>query len=203
MNEDATRDRLLASASKLFARKGFRGATVREITSDAGANLGAVTYHFGSKQALYVEILERFFADLATQAEQVLTAPGTQSARLRALVRRLFGFFQRTPEAPALVLHQVLAGAAPPEFILNHMRRILAVVGTVVRDGRARGEFREVDPVLVAFSIISQSVWFAVAGRVIVPVLLAGTSTAVAVERVERHIADLVCRAVAAEAPAP
>lgn len=203
MNDTLTRDRLLASARKLFANKGFRGATVREITHAAGANLGAVTYHFGSKEALHTEVLERFFGDLASEAERVTTAPGTQAQRLRAVVRALFGFFVRAPEAPALVLHQVLAGAAPPESILSHMRRILAVVQSVVREGQARGEFRDVDPLLVGFSIISQSAWFAVAGRVMVPALMAGTDHAVVAERIEKHISDLVCRAIALEATSP
>jgi AcrR family transcriptional regulator len=57
MRKDAlqTRERLLDSASTIFAEKGFRAATIKEISEKAGANIAAVNYHFGSKEQLYVE----------------------------------------------------------------------------------------------------------------------------------------------------
>ncbi len=51
----STRDRLLDAASRVFARKGYREATVAEICSLAGANVAAVNYYFRSKENLYVE----------------------------------------------------------------------------------------------------------------------------------------------------
>ena len=50
-----TRQRLLEPASEVFAQKGFRDATIAEICREAGANVAAVNYHFGSKGELYVE----------------------------------------------------------------------------------------------------------------------------------------------------
>jgi len=50
-----TRDRLLESAGKVFSERGFRDATVAEISRKARANIAAVNYHFGSKEALYRE----------------------------------------------------------------------------------------------------------------------------------------------------
>lgn len=56
----ATRDRLLDVAEALFARKGVQGVTTREITEAAEQrNASAVTYHFGSRQGLVLEILAR------------------------------------------------------------------------------------------------------------------------------------------------
>jgi AcrR family transcriptional regulator len=53
---DATRDRILLSAERLFATRGFADVSVRDITAEAGVNLAAVNYHFGSKDALLLEI---------------------------------------------------------------------------------------------------------------------------------------------------
>lgn len=54
----STRDKVLAQAGKVFAEKGFRKTTVREIAARAGANLNAVNYYFGDKQGLYRAVIE-------------------------------------------------------------------------------------------------------------------------------------------------
>jgi len=50
---DDTRTKLLDAAGAIFAEEGYRAATVREISSRAGANLALVNYHFGDKEQLY------------------------------------------------------------------------------------------------------------------------------------------------------
>jgi len=54
--EDLTRERILDRAEVLFAQKGYRAVSVREITSAAECNLAAVNYHFGNKENLYLEV---------------------------------------------------------------------------------------------------------------------------------------------------
>ncbi|MFZ7112681.1 MAG: CerR family C-terminal domain-containing protein [Desulfatiglandales bacterium] len=51
-----TKEQLLDKAEALFARKGYRGVPVREITRAARCNLAAVNYHFGNKENLYREV---------------------------------------------------------------------------------------------------------------------------------------------------
>lgn len=52
-----TRQRLLEAAAIVFADRGFRHATIREICSHAGTNIAAVNYHFGDKRHLYEEVI--------------------------------------------------------------------------------------------------------------------------------------------------
>ncbi|MGD9253156.1 MAG: TetR family transcriptional regulator [Holophagae bacterium] len=60
-----TRERLLVSATRLFADAGYRGAPVRDICNLARANPGAVSYHFGGKRQLYRSALRRAAEGLA------------------------------------------------------------------------------------------------------------------------------------------
>jgi AcrR family transcriptional regulator len=62
-----SRDRLFESAQKLFARKGFREVSVREIASDAGVNSALVRYHFGGKQQLFDEVYRSYADPLAME----------------------------------------------------------------------------------------------------------------------------------------
>lgn len=57
-----TRDRILDAAEALFAEHGFEGTTLRTITAAAQANLAAVNYHFGGKDALIHEVFKRRLA---------------------------------------------------------------------------------------------------------------------------------------------
>ncbi len=59
-----TKENILRAAIKIFARKGYKAATVREIGAEAGAaNLSAVAYHFKGKENLYKAVLEFMFKD--------------------------------------------------------------------------------------------------------------------------------------------
>ncbi len=59
-----TKEKILRAAIKVFALKGYKAATVREISLEAGAaNISAVTYHFKGKENLYRAVLEFMFED--------------------------------------------------------------------------------------------------------------------------------------------
>ncbi len=83
-----TRRRIVETAARLFAERGFREVTVRDICRAAGANVAAVNYHFGDKLGLYREVLQRALAgmqDTGTAAERA--AGGPAAARLRSRIR--------------------------------------------------------------------------------------------------------------------
>jgi TetR/AcrR family transcriptional regulator, regulator of cefoperazone and chloramphenicol sensitivity len=54
---ELTRDKLIEAAGHVFAERGYRDATIREICRRAGANVAAVNYTFGDKMGLYTEVL--------------------------------------------------------------------------------------------------------------------------------------------------
>ncbi len=59
-----TRERILHTAERLFAEKGFDGTSIRDITTEAECNVAAVNYHFGGKDKLYIETFRRLLVDL-------------------------------------------------------------------------------------------------------------------------------------------
>jgi AcrR family transcriptional regulator len=192
----ATADRLLRSARRLFAARGYDDASVRAITRGAGANLGAITYHFGSKWNLYAAVVDQMFTAMADRVAAAAAQPGLAGDRLGRVVEAIFAFFADHPEAPRIIMHALARGAQPPEAAVPHLRRNLDTITRVVRDGQAAGEVRAVDPFLVTFSLLSQSIWFAVARRVIGAAAgrpLDGAQAAVAVAR---HITESTVRAL-------
>jgi AcrR family transcriptional regulator len=126
----ATRKRVLAAATRLFAERGFRRVTVRDICSAASANVASVNYHFGDKERLYLEVVHgaldavRGFADQAmgagagATAEQQLLhyvrahlvrAPNSSVSRRASVIRELFRHELREPTgAAATIVEQAL-----------------------------------------------------------------------------------------------
>lgn len=70
-----TRQRLVEAALEVFGRLGFEGATTRQIAQQAGTNLAAINYHFGSKEALHIAVAEH----IATRI-MVLVGPALMAA---------------------------------------------------------------------------------------------------------------------------
>jgi TetR/AcrR family transcriptional regulator, regulator of cefoperazone and chloramphenicol sensitivity len=84
-----TRERVLRAAAQLFADRGFKKVTVRDICRTARANVAAVNYHFGDKGALYREVLQRAIDIIRATSEAAREAGVGQPAdeRLRRYIQ--------------------------------------------------------------------------------------------------------------------
>lgn len=149
---------LLAAGRDLFARRGYDGTSVRAITSEAGANLGAVTYHFGSKRALYEEVLERATAPLRLRVADATGGAGPVLDRVAAVVRTFFDHLAENPDLPRLLLQEISAGKDPPPPIERTFRPILGALVALVTEGQRSGEVRDGDPRLLALSCVAQPI---------------------------------------------
>ena len=93
-----TKKALLAAAVEVFADKGFDAATVRDICRKAEANVAAVNYHYGGKEALYAAVLEEVFPkDECRLNEQDAASP---TDALKEFIRELaYDIYQRSDTA--------------------------------------------------------------------------------------------------------
>jgi AcrR family transcriptional regulator len=76
----------LAAASEQFSSHGYAGTSIRAIVGQAGANVSAVNYHFGSKEDLFLATLERPLKKLATERAALLDAVASEQMTLTAVV---------------------------------------------------------------------------------------------------------------------
>ncbi len=95
-NSEKTKAKIIEAAGRLFARKGFKGVTVREIAKDAKSHLGAMNYHFHSKQELYKEVLLEACKDasISNEQQQALMQMDRSDA-LRFIISEALGAFQK------------------------------------------------------------------------------------------------------------
>jgi AcrR family transcriptional regulator len=110
--ETDTRDRLLDAAEKLFAENGVGATSLRAITAEAGANLASIHYHFGSKDALLIEVVSRRIEPInSTRIEMLETAtadsPGDVESIVRAFVSPALRYLN-SPDADARAVCQLV-----------------------------------------------------------------------------------------------
>lgn len=155
----ATRADLVAAGRKLFASKGFDGTSVRALTAEAGTNLGAVTYHFGSKRGLYTAVLEQGVRPLAARVRRAASGPGTARERMLAVVQAYFDHLTEHPDLPHLMLQELAAGKEPPAVIVEIIQTVKQTIAQLQLEGVADGSVRPGHPVLTALSVVSQPVY--------------------------------------------
>lgn len=117
--ERPTRERILAEAEKLFARRGFAGTSIRDITDAVGIKPPALYNHFPNKEDLYAEVLAaslRPLIDLIDAAADAADgAPDLENGD--QIVGRGMALLREHPHGPALLMLESLTGA-------DHLARV-------------------------------------------------------------------------------
>jgi len=155
----ATSDLLLAAARDLFVAHGYDGTSIRAITQQAGANLGAVTYHFGSKQALYEAVASSLANPFRKAFARTASKQGAPLERLEALVRFLFDYLAQHPELPRFMVQQLVSSGPLPPAVRNTLAGNHGDIARLIAAGQEDGSIRPGDPRLMALSIIAQPIW--------------------------------------------
>ena len=101
-----TKTALILAAGELFAKQGFEGVSTRMIAEKAGVNLGAIHYHFGSKENLYLETFsfiaaegkDLSFSKILEARREKLEDPCEKAACVRDMVLHFFSDFFESPQ---------------------------------------------------------------------------------------------------------
>lgn len=166
MNESHdTRQALLAAARKLFARSGYEGTSIKAITSAADANLGAVTYHFGTKDNLYDEVIRSLVVPLWEAVQKAGAVPGIPIDRVEACLRAYFQYMYSHPEGLSIMTHELTLGRKLPVPIGESIRPLLALIGGLIQDGQRDGTIIDGDPRLLTISTIAQAAFLLIIRR--------------------------------------
>ena len=210
-NNDPSRDRLLSAAVEIFAERGFRDATVREICARAEVNAAAVNYYFGGKEKLYAEALAFAFeqANQRYPLGEALDAGLAAEARLiqfiRVFLQRLLDetalghhgkLIAREIADPTNALGSIIQSAVRPNFaVLREL--VLGLLGP----GRSELEIQR-----CVLSVLGQVLAYKHARSVIDHICPEVLADAAEIERTAEHIAAFSLAALhglAAQAPTP
>lgn len=141
INDENSKDKILITATKLFASKGFDSVSIREICKDAGVNLCMISYYWGGKQELYDSIVDEMverqtnyvktFMDLNSDPADL--SKKEQIELLLFILDKIVDFFYENISGDLVVF--LIKEQQKPGFIsvkkapvVNYLRKLLAVI---------------------------------------------------------------------------
>jgi AcrR family transcriptional regulator len=141
------RDDIVEAARRLFAAKGIRATTVRDIAQASGLTEGALYRHFSSKEELARWLFGESVRSLYDHLQHAAAAAESLPARLCALAQGLFDFARLQPDTYEYVMtrHQGGLGSLPPE-----QKPPLALFAETLQEGMKEGVFYPMDPTVGA-----------------------------------------------------
>ena len=99
--------RILNTAVRIFARKGYADTGMRELADGAEVNLAMINYFFGSKKELLKVILETFFTGYLKVIEDELTGPGTFDEKISRFIHRAINYISENRDYMIVTLAEL------------------------------------------------------------------------------------------------
>ncbi len=164
MTDESTKDRILQAAGPIFASKGFRKTTVREISDAANVNLASMNYYFGDKKNLY---LETVVAARASRAQQHPLPEWTEATTaeeklldfITMLLNRLVAM-QSEPWPVRLLMRETLQPTeACQHLVEDYFKPMFGQLLSIV-DELTNKELSDDERTKIGFSILGQCLYY-------------------------------------------
>jgi len=151
------KERLLAAALELFTAKGYAATPVREIVAAAGMSKPALYYYFGSKEGIYLELMQNTYVIFREQTALLTAYRGTARERIIHFCTGIFDSFLEHIGV-ARIIYSFFFGppqnapSFPHEKFFDEM---LEIIRGIVGEGIASGELQRVDEWDATWALIS------------------------------------------------
>ncbi|MDN5896572.1 MAG: TetR/AcrR family transcriptional regulator [Nocardioides sp.] len=162
--ESTRREELLRIAGQLFARKGFRSTTVRDIADSAGILSGSLYHHFDSKETMVDELLDSFQRRLFETYDAIIAGEQSPREKLVAVARASFDAIDQHHSEVAIFQNDAgyLAEFDRFSYLIERNARFQQMWTDLLRAGITSGELRADLDVELVYRFLRDTVWVAV-----------------------------------------
>lgn len=185
-NQDpGKREQILVAAEQVFAERGFKGTTTREVAKQAGIASSLIFYYFKSKKALYEAVFQSFFDQIEDLMQQNLSLDLDRLGQLRQFLFTFTDYAKRHRNMMRILLREIIDnGRLVKKIAQEYFKPLYEIGAEFLEQGKREALFREVDPLHYIHSFIGMTVFYFVAE----PILLAvGDTDPYSSEEVERR----------------
>jgi AcrR family transcriptional regulator len=166
----SAREKILFAAVQLFAEYGYHAAPLRDIARIAGIQAASIYYHYTSKQALLIEIMETHMQRLNANLERILHEQNDPRQRLRAAIANHIRLHTSYKSEFFIIDTEIRALEGESRAHIISLRdRYEYLLQELLRDGMERGVFRQSDVKVSSYAIIAMctevATWFRPNGR--------------------------------------
>jgi len=133
-----TRERLIEAAERVFARRGFHGASVDEVAEEAGFSTGALYSNFAGKEDLFLALLERHATGETQELSKAVADLPTVEERVREGAGQWMGVVDREPHLVLLYMEFWAYAARDPELrprFATHFASVRAALAEILSEG--------------------------------------------------------------------
>lgn len=198
----ATQESILKAATRVFARHGFDGGRVEQISREAKSYDRMIYYYFGSKEQLFVAVIEDQYRRFNEAESKLGLEPAQPVESLRAVVRFMWTYYLRHPEFITLLNTENLHRGrhiAKSLRAREYSSPAVAVIGRVLASGAEQGLFRAEVPARDIYLMIAGMAYFYLSNRYTLSAFLGESlDSAEALAHWEGFLIDSVLRTVAA-----
>jgi AcrR family transcriptional regulator len=156
------KQKILDSAARLFAAKGYDGVSVREIAEASDVTKPVIYYYFKNKEDLYDQLIKQSFAQAGEIHEKIYHSPGDVKDKLRRLMRAHFRFGIENPDIIKILydaIHNQITdqGFGPPTANTQKAEKEekFYKVSDFIKAGKDDGFFRsDIDPIKIGMIFV-------------------------------------------------
>jgi AcrR family transcriptional regulator len=192
---------ILAVATREFAEKGLAGARIDVIAEAMRTSKRMIYYYFGSKEGLFIEVLEETYRRFNEAESEIATDHARPVESLKAVVRFMWRYYQKNPEFITLLNSENLhrgAHIAKSLRARDYSSQAIAVLARVLKAGAAQGAFRADVVARDLYLMIAAMGYFYLSNRFTLSAFLGeALESAPALAHWEAFLIDAVLRTVA------
>lgn len=150
------KEEIVAEATRLFAERGYEGASMGDLAERVGLRKASLFHHFPSKDVLYGKVLDRLLEGVREAVHAAAMSEGSFEARLDNLQDALTNVFGADPHAARLLVRESMDLAGPKkEGLARTIDAVLAASLEFIKAGQRDGVFDpRRDPVQLTVSIV-------------------------------------------------
>ena len=178
--KQATKEKIIEVALKVFDKKGFFKTTVDDIARAAGLAKGTLYLYFKDKESLYITTIDQHFKNAINFLTEIEAKKGSPTKKMTDIASNFVLYMKEIQSSHPMfaiessnLSQKILKNIKP--IIIRKLMQMTKIVSRIIKEGIEKGEFKDVDPDVAAYYFLN-TIRTIFSGSVLMPHLAVNTN---------------------------